>query len=227
MKKLWFDLVDGNGVSTVGFGVENNCVIGWAGRDMEKTMEHIRELESIGVPAPRSIPTIYPVSPVTLTQEPVITCMGDRSCGEVEFIIFKRQGQIYVGIGSDHTDRELESLSVLKSKAICEKPVGKILWRYEEIKDHWDELEMTAWQVVDGEERLYQQGTAAALLPLETLVRAAESAFPHLEDCVIFSGTVPTVAGMVYGSRFRACIQDTKLGRALELAYDVKVVPCE
>lgn len=41
---------------------ERVFAIGYAGRNMEKTMEHIKELEQeLGVPAPRKIPTIFPV----------------------------------------------------------------------------------------------------------------------------------------------------------------------
>lgn len=227
MKKVWFTLVEKSGTSTVGLGIDNNYVIGWAGRQIEKTMEHVRELEAIGVPAPKSIPTVYPVSPVTLTQEPCITCIGDKTCGEVEFIIFRRRGEIFIGIGSDHTDREMETVSVLKSKAICEKPIGTVLWSYEEIKDHWDELELCSWQIVDGEEQLYQKGTVAAILPVEKLIEATEKEFSDLEDCIMFSGTVPTQNGMVYGSHFKGKLIDHKLGREMCLEYDVKVVPAE
>ena len=38
------------------------------------------------------------------------------------------EGEWYVGIGSDHTDRVLEAVSIRKSKQVCAKPISKELW---------------------------------------------------------------------------------------------------
>lgn len=228
MKELWFDLAEKDGrVGRIGFGAKHSYIIGFAGRNIEKTMEHIRELEAIGVPAPASIPTIYACSPAMLSQDPSVSIIGAESSGEVEFILVKHQGRIYVGIGSDHTDRGMESYSVSKSKGVCEKPIGAVLWKYEDVQDHWDDLEMRSWQIErDGDaEKLYQEGTAGAILPLEKLMEAAEGYDADIGDSVIFSGTVPLVGGMVYGRRFRAEINDRKLNRKLELSYVVDVLP--
>ena len=34
------------------------------------------------------------------------------------------QGRIFVGLGSDHTDRKVETYSVTVSKQMCDKPDG-------------------------------------------------------------------------------------------------------
>jgi len=227
MKKFWFDVVEKNGgIRTIGIAVRNNFVIGFAGRNTEKIMEHIHELAEIGVPAPKNIPSLYTCSTSMLTQEPVIGDMGRESSGEVEFIIIRHQGQVFVGIGSDHTDRGMESYSVPKSKGVCEKPIGRTLWKYEDVKDHWDELEMRSWQIMEegGEEKLYQDGTAEAILPLEKLVASVAGQVADIEDSVIFSGTVPMVAGLAYGKHFRAEIYDRKLNRKLELVYGIEIL---
>lgn len=228
MRQLIFEVFDKDGVSNkLELTVKKNCIIGFAGREIEKTMEHIRELEAIGVPAPKNIPTIYTCSTSTLTQDASISVIGSKSSGEVEFILLKHHGRIYVGIGSDHTDRAMESYSVSKSKGVCEKPVGTVLWEYEDVKDHWDDLEMRSWYRQDehSDEVLYQEGTAESILPLDKLMEAAERDYPDIEDCIIFSGTVPLKVGMVYGTHFRAEIRDLKLGRKLELEYDVEFLP--
>ncbi len=38
------------------------------------------------------------------------------------------QGRIFVGCGSDHTDRKVESYSVTVSKQMCDKPMASELW---------------------------------------------------------------------------------------------------
>ncbi len=83
--------------------------IGYAGRNIEKTMEHIRELEKhLGVPAPKKIPTIFQCSNLLLTQEEEFHVVGAKTCGEAEYVIILHNGSIYIGLGSDHTDRQLK-----------------------------------------------------------------------------------------------------------------------
>ena len=63
MSCMNFTLVTRQGCSTFSLAYQRVFAIGYAGRNMEKTMEHIRELErDLGVPAPQKIPTIFPVS---------------------------------------------------------------------------------------------------------------------------------------------------------------------
>ena len=113
--------------------------IGYAGRNIAKTMEHIKELEEqLGVPAPKKIPTIFQMSNMLLTQDPDIDFVGNNTCGEVEYIIITQGDEIYIGLGSDHTDRKLESASVPKAKQVCPKPIGRDIWKYSDLKDHWD-----------------------------------------------------------------------------------------
>lgn len=222
MKKLWFDVVGKSSIERMGVEVDNLYVIGFAGRDIAKTNEHIEELQAIGVARPKSIPEIYYCSTRILTQEKEIQVVGKETSGEVEFIFFKRQGEIYIGIGSDHTDRGMESYNVQRSKQVCEKPVGTKLWKYADVKDHWDSLEMTSWQIIDGKEVLYQKGKAADLLQLEVLIAAAEKVNPDLGTSLCYSGTVPLVDGFKYGTQFKGIIQDNVLNRSLELVYDVR-----
>lgn len=146
--------------------------IGYAGRNIAKTMEHIKELEEqLGVPAPKKIPTIFQMSNMLLTQDPDIDFVGNNTCGEVEYIIITQGDEIYIGLGSDHTDRKLESASVPKAKQVCPKPIGHDIWKYDDLKDHWDSIKLNSYQTVDGKEIPYQQGTLADILPVEHLLK--------------------------------------------------------
>lgn len=204
--------------------IKANVIIGFAGRDIEKTKEHIKELAVIGVKEPKTIPEIYR-TPLTVTQSRNIDCCGNGSSGELEFGILQHKGELYVCAASDHTDRAMEGYNTIKSKAVCGKPIGFDMWRYEDIKDHWDDLRMISWQVMDGKEELYQDGTASAILPFEKLVQSAKDAIGDIEDVMIFSGTVPLLHGLVYGTNFRAEIVDEILNRKLHLNYAIHVLP--
>ena len=52
---------------------------------------------------------------------------ADESSGEVEFVLIGWQGRTFVGLGSDHTDRKVESYSVTVSKQMCDKPMASVL----------------------------------------------------------------------------------------------------
>ena len=56
-------------------------------------MEHIRELEKLGVKAPESIPVLYPVADLLVTDEDYIQVLGDRTSGEAEFTIILQRGK--------------------------------------------------------------------------------------------------------------------------------------
>ena len=108
-----------------------------------------------------------------------------------------------------------------KAKQICAKPICSVLWDYEELKDHWDGIALNYWQTVDGKEIPYQKGTLADILPVETILGELNQRVGQIDNCVIFSGTVPVLDGFHYGSNFRYEMEDTVLGRKLTSNYNV------
>lgn len=199
--------------------------IGYAGRNMAKTMEHIRELEEqLGVPAPKKIPTIFQMSNQLLTQEKDLFFVGENSCGEVEYIIITDGDAIYIGLGSDHTDRKLESASVPKAKQVAPKPIATDIWRFDDMKDHWDSIRLRSYQVVDGKEIRYQDGTLADILPVDFLLNEMKNRIGDMSHAVIFSGTVPLLGGFKYGENFRCEMEDETLGRKIVHDYNINVI---
>lgn len=200
-------------------------IIGYAGRNMEKTMEHIKELEEqLGVPAPKKIPTIFECSHELLTQEKSIKFVGNMTSGEVEYIIVVADDKIYIGLGSDHTDRELESISVPKAKQVCPKPIGTEIWDYDDLKDHWEQIKLISYQTINGKEELYQNGSLADILSVEKIISELKERAGSIENTVIYSGTVPLLNGFKYGENFRCVMVDDVLNRTLTLNYNINVI---
>lgn len=222
MSYMTFTLQAGGKETPLTLEYERVFAIGYAGRNIEKTMEHIKELErDLGVPAPKKIPTIFQCGNYVLTQEKDLAFVGEKTCGEVEYVIVMKEGKIYIGLGSDHTDRELEAQSVPKAKQICAKAICPVLWDYEEIKDHWDTIGLNSWQTVGGREAPYQKGKLADILPVETILGEMTARVGDVDNCIIFSGTVPVLDGFCYGSNFRYEMVDEVLGRKLTSDYNV------
>lgn len=202
--------------------VREVLIAGYTGRNRQKVMEHIEELRHLGVAPPERIPTIFVVPPATVTTEPGVVVSGPQTSGEVEFYLVLHQGRVYLGVGSDHTDRAHEAISITESKAMCPKPVSTRVWDLEDVADHWDALELRAW-ITDGRgRRTYQSGKVDSMLAVADLLAALrEAGYTDLEGRLIFGGTLPTAEGFVYGSRFEVELRDPVLDRAISHAYDM------
>lgn len=228
MNKMNFTVETLSGNKEINMTYERVFAIGYAGRNMEKTMEHIRELEEqLGVPAPKMIPTIFQCGNYTLTQEKDLHFLGAQTCGEVEYIIVIRDGKRYIGLGSDHTDRGLESVSVPKSKQCCAKPIASVLWDYDDVKAHWDSITLRSYQTLADGEIAYQDGTLADILPPDMIMGELNQRVGDMDNVVIYSGTVPLLNGFKYGSNFRCEMIDNKLNRSISMDYNVIVIPEE
>jgi hypothetical protein len=153
-------------------GIDDAIVAGWTGRDAAAVEKHIRELEALGVKRPATTPIFYRVSAVRLTTATEIEAVGTHSGGEVEFVLLQHDGRMWVGTGSDHTDRQVETYGVTVSKQMCDKPVAPVFWAFDEIAPHWDQLKLRAHVIENGERKIYQEGPVTAMLaPLDLIGR--------------------------------------------------------
>ncbi len=197
---------------------------GYTGRDQEAVKRHIEELRNEGVPPPPSVPTLYPKRAQDITTGGEICVVGAETSGEVEFVLIRAGGEILVGVGSDHTDRELERLDIPKSKQVCPCVLSAELWRYEDIRGHWDDLEMRSWVWINGTKVPYQESRVSALLPPAALFDLVDRRVTGgLDGLLIYSGTTPVLTDrMVYSRRFAAALVDPRLNRTLGIDYAVK-----
>ena len=124
------------------FDVRQVVIAGWNGRDREAVEHHVAELEAIGVRRPSAIPCFYRVGTMLLTTAAEIDVVGRESSGEAEFVLVSAADGIHIGIGSDHTDRKVETYGITVSKQMCPKPIGPDLWRLADVEPHWDMLMM-------------------------------------------------------------------------------------
>src|ERR1019366_1742136 len=151
--------------------VRQLVIAGWTGRDSARVEPHVRKLETEGIPRPPRTPMFYVLSASLLTTAARITVVGGATSGEIECLLVSRDDGLWVGLASDHTDRALECTSVAKSKQVCHKPAARMLWRFSDGAPHWDQLELRSFIEIGGERAPYQLGTAAGMLPPETLVK--------------------------------------------------------
>jgi len=197
-------------------------IAGWTGRDRASVEKHIAELEAIGVKRPRVVPIFYRVAAGLLTTAREIDVVGEHSSGEVEFVLVSAPDGLYVGVGSDHTDRKVEAYGITVSKQMCPKPMGRELWSFAELDAHWDRLLLRSHITRGGKRRIYQEGEASHMLaPRELLSRFSGSAF-LAPGTAMFCGTLAVRGEIGGGERFEIELHDPVSGRSLRHEYAVR-----
>jgi len=196
-------------------------IAGWTGRNAEAVTHHINELAALGVPAPSQVPLYYRVSNTLLAQGESIEVLGADTSGEAEPLLLRSNGVLWLGLASDHTDRQLEAVSVAASKQACPKPVSDQLWRFDEVAAHIDDLLLRCHVKEDGEWVLYQEGTLEGIRPLTQLARQA-----NLQDGdAMLCGTLPAIGPIRPAEAYRMELADKTQGRSLRLDYRVNALP--
>ena len=197
---------------------------GWVGRDEAELRAHVEELEKIGISGPGKTPIHMNLSANLVTTADRVEVISGETSGEVEFVFLKMGQGRYVGVGSDHTDRGFEIHSIPASKQMYPKVMSPVVWPYEEVKDHWDSLIIRSWMTVGGKKELYQEDALSAILDVAGILDAMPKDDPLPEDgLVLFSGTVASKMGMVYGERFDFEMEDPILKRKNTYGYTVQV----
>ena len=133
------------GATQIETAIGHLVVAGWTGRDHSTVQHHIDELAKIGVAPPSKTPLYYQVSSSLLTQEGSVQVLGSETSAEAEPFLVNHGGKLWLGLASDHTDRELETTSVAASKQACVKVCATELWDFNHVRDHIDQMKLRSW----------------------------------------------------------------------------------
>ncbi|MDU6832648.1 MAG: DUF2848 domain-containing protein, partial [Bradyrhizobium sp.] len=191
-------------------------------RDPVARDKHIAGLEALGIPRPATTPIYYEVAARRLTTSDAIEVSGADSSGEVEFVLVKAGGRLLLGVGSDHTDRKVETYNITVSKQICDKPVAPELWLVDDVLAHWDQLVLRAYATIGGERVLYQEGALSGMLAPADLIarRYGEAGLP--EGTAMFGGTFAAKGGIRPADRFAYELVDPVLNRSIRHGYAIE-----
>jgi hypothetical protein len=203
--------------------VENLVIASWTGRDPAKIEQGIAKLEAIGIPRPRNVPSFYRVGANLLTTDEQLDVTGEDATGEVEFVLVSLEDGLFVGVGSDHTDRIVEAYNVTVSKQMCPKPISRKLWPLEEVKDHWDRLVLRSWLTRNGKRELYQEGPVTTMLQPHDLTSRflkGDGALPL--GMAMYCGTLPVIGAISGGEQFEIQLYDEVRKRSLNHGYKIR-----
>jgi hypothetical protein len=207
-----------------GVAVETLVIAGWTGRDQEALEKHIRELEDLGVARPKTTPIFYRVAASLLTAGDDIQVSGTSTSGEAETVVFRLDDGLWLGLGSDHTDRKAETIGVSLSKQLCAKPVAGEAWRFDDIRAHWDRLVLRSWAWIGGERQPYQEGAVAVMRNPEELIARYGGLQP---GAAMFCGTLAVHGGIRSADAFEIELEDPVLSRSIRHKYRITPLPVE
>ncbi|MDE0028058.1 MAG: DUF2848 family protein [Deltaproteobacteria bacterium] len=228
MRTLNLTVVEADGNrSDLEFPVARILDAGFTGKNREGAMKHVEELKAHGVAAPDRIPAYFAVTREMVTTDDEIEVLGDDTSGEVEVVFLFKGDEVYIAVGSDHTDRELEKDSIPKSKVICAKVVSREVWRLADVKPHWERLKLQSWIDVDGRRTLYQEGSLADFLTVDDFLDGVRAVVKDgaLDGMVLYMGTMPSLGGeLLFSPTFEGRLSDDVLGRELSFRYSIRPI---
>ncbi len=183
----------------------------------------------MGIAPPNRTPIFYRVSVSLLTRANRIQVLGSDSTGEVEVVLIRALDRLLVGLGSDHTDRKVEAISVALSKQMCPKLLAQEVWDFSSVEPHWDDLILRSYAMVGGQRTIYQEGSIAAILHPRDLIQryATASARTFSADMAMFCGTLPVIGGLRSGAEFVMELEDPILNRTITDSYSIQELPVE
>lgn len=200
---------------------------GYAGRDQAEVQHHIDELAALGIPAPRSIPTLYPLSNHLVSQGDALQTPHARCSGEAEWamIVGEDETDILVAAACDHTDRALEVHGVAWSKQSFPNMIGDVAWRYADVEGAMDGFSLRGWVRHGSEETLIQDGSPARLLPPRYWIERLRAAGLLRPGTLVMSGTIGMIEGVdQFADGWRVEMADGQ-GNLSRVAYSVEVLP--
>lgn len=208
------------------FSADHLVCSGWVGKDSKALQAHIDELAHLGVPGPTRVPIYMNFSNYLLTTDDEVTVISDKSSGEVEYVLLRQGEEIWVSVGSDQTDRDVETKSIPASKQMYAKCFAPECWPYPEVRDHWDSLILRCRVNRGFEKKLYQEDSLSSILgPQELLDNMPREGITKNGGLVLFSGTIATKGGLIYGDSYDLELEDPVLKRTIKYSYKVKILP--
>jgi hypothetical protein len=205
--------------------IDHLVIAGWTGRDRTALEKHIAELAKIGIKPPATVPIFYRASAARLTTDDSIEALGGASSGEAEFVLLRHAGRLWVGAGSDHTDREVEKYGISVSKQMCDKPISPEFWAFDDVAPHWDKLMLRAHISENGARTLYQEGPVTAMLDPLALIEQFAGTKGLEENTLMFCGTLSAHGGIRPADSFEFELDDPVLARKIQGRYQVDALP--
>ena len=182
-----------SGVTTRRFEVGSVAGARFTARDVEglrKQMDEQLAQEGHFSSATFTNPSIFRIARYLLTQDTEFEVQGTMTGGEGEVVAIRDGDEVFISVGSDQCDRELDPIFPDKPKQMCPHPVATTAWPYAEVWDHWDQLRIQSTVTTQGHAVPLQDSPLDALVTLDYLLDLS-TVIPLPDAAVLFCGSSP------------------------------------
>ena len=233
MSVLKFKLIEKDGASSDKSMDFSRCYnLGFTMRDEAKMQAHLEECYKLGIKELicERPPLVMPISSWAVLTDTHIGVQRPKTSGEVEIVtIVDENDEIFVSVGSDHTDRSLETIDIPWSKQVAPNVVAPQMWRWNDVKDHWDDIHMESWVIDQGETVKYQEAMVNEFWTPAEMVQGLRDSVVRVPGAnILFSGTVVSIGEKLrFAESWTIKMTDPVLNRVIEHTYTVDVLARE
>ena len=234
---MTFDITSRHGTESRTFSIGSVSGARFSSRQVEAMRQHLDQAivrDGHYTVATQTNPSIFHVGRYLLTQDDEFEVQGPLSGGEAEVVAVREGHELFITLGSDQCDRELDALFPDKPKQMCPHPIATTAWPYDEVKDHWDQMRIYSHVVVEGHEVTLQDSPIVELVDLEYLLGMDGVKILH-DAMVLYCGAsefleeaiakaikqydLPPQTAHGIGDTFLARLHDPVLGRTIEHTF--------
>jgi hypothetical protein len=239
--QLTMDIISQSATAQRSFNLGSVAGCRFSSRDVEAMRRQMDEQiarEGYYTGATRTNPSVFRIGRYLLTQDAEFEVQGPLTGGEAEVVAIRDSNEIFITVGSDQCDRELDPIFPDKPKQLCPHPIATTAWPYAEVKDHWDELKIYGETRVKGHAVPLQDTAIVSQVNLEYLLAMPQiSALP--DSMVFYCGATPfmeeSIAALIAqhdlpeetahgtGDTFLCRLHDPVLNRTIE--HEFAAVP--
>jgi hypothetical protein len=201
-------------------------------RDEAKMQAHLEECYKLGIKELicERPPLVMPISSWAVLTDNHIGVQRPKTSGEVEIVtIVDENDEVFVSVGSDHTDRSLETIDIPWSKQVAPNVVAPQMWRWNDVKDHWDDIHMESWVIDQGATVKYQEAMVNEFWTPAEMVQGLRDSVTRVAGAnILFSGTVVSIGEKLrFAESWTIKMTDPVLNRVIEHTYTVDVLSRE
>lgn len=200
--------------------------LGFTIRDREKMQRHLNEVVGVHVEWPKRAPIIFPISAWATITDTDVPVQYETTSGEVEIVTVVDGTELLIGVGSDHTDRKLEAVDIPWGKQVAPNVLAPVLWRWEEVREHWDQVRLESYADDGSGPVLYQKASVAEFWTPQEMVDSVQDRLTPVDGVrIFFSGTVVSEGETLhFGRWFSIRLIDDVLGREIRHDYTISVL---
>jgi hypothetical protein len=108
---------------------------------------------------------------------------------------------------------------------MCDKPIAREFWAYDDVAAHWDRLMLRAHIIEDGRRQLYQEGSVASMIEPIRLIKEFTDGGDLADGTLMLCGTLIARGGIRPATHFDFEMEDPVRDLRITHTYNVVALP--